>query len=1055
VDNKDIYREMVQSVNSIIMRWNTDLQVTFINDYAHRFFGYAREELLGKSVIGTIVPEMSLAGKNLEEMIEDISLNPDRYVINENENVRKNGERVWVSWTNKPIYDEKGRVVEILAVGNDITDRKRAEEALHRNEERYRRIVEDQTEFICRFRPDGTITFVNDAYCRYFSVKREDLMGHNFWPFICEEDRDTVKKSILSLNLENPLITLEERVILPDGRLGWQEWKNRMIFDDKGNFIEIQAVGLDITERKLAEMELERTNRALKAISRCNEAMIHAQEEFSLLKNICNIIVDLGGYRMAWIGYAMNDDARTIKPVARAGYEHGYLEKARITWADTERGRGPTGTAVRTKKPFVIKYVTTDPNFSPWREEALRMGYNSVIGLPLIIDDDAPGVLTIYSEKPDAFDKDEIILLSELADNLAYGIISIRSSIKREEAEDKLRLSEERFRATFEQAAVGVVHTGIDGHFIRVNRKMCDITGYSREELLQLTYMEITFPDDIEKDLVNTKKLTDGLIPLYSTEKRYIRKDGSPVHVSITSSLFRKNGQPQYYITIIQDITERKRAEEALRVNEARLRRTRQILYRSQEAGKVGSWYLDLKRNYLWWSPETYKMYGIPPGTRLDYEAFLATVHEEDIDFVDRAWKAAVAGGTYDIEHRVRVGGDIKWMQEKAILEFDEKGVPVYGIGTVLDITERKCTEEEMREREAKLDSILRAAPVGIGVVVDRIIKEANKGLCEMTGYMRDELIGQDARMLYPTDADYDFVGKEKYRLIAEYGTGSLETRWKCKDGRIISILLSSTPIDINDLSAGVTFTALDITERKVAEEALKEAKDQAELYVDLMGHDINNMNQIAAGFLELAVNKLDNEGRLEKSDRMLLEKPIETLMNNSQLIDNVRKIKKEKAGEIKPTIVDIGKMLQEAAAQYSHVSGRDITIDHEPVSGCYVMANELLKDVFTNLVGNAIKHSKGPLNIKMTLTGSQKNGRKYYRVDVEDNGPGIPDGMKRKLLDQACLKRTLKTGKGFGLCLIKTLLDDFDGSIWIEDRVPADFTKGSRFVVMLPAVEK
>jgi signal transduction histidine kinase len=298
-------------------------------------------------------------------------------------------------------------------------------------------------------------------------------------------------------------------------------------------------------------------------------------------------------------------------------------------------------------------------------------------------------------------------------------------------------------------------------------------------------------------------------------------------------------------------------------------------------------------------------------------------------------------------------------------------------------------------------------------------------------------------------------VGREKYRQIAEFGTGSVETRWKCKDGRIINILVSSTPIDKKDLSAGVTFTALDITERKEAEKALKDAKDQAELYVDLMGHDINNMNQIAVGFLELAVNKLDHEGRLENSDRMLLEKPIETLMNNSQLIDNVRKIKKEKAGEIKPSVVDLGKMLQDVAAQYSHVSGRDITIDHVPVSGCYVMANELLKDVFTNLAGNAIKHSSGPLEIKMVLSKLQKHGREYYRVDVEDNGPGIPNEMKKNLLDHACLKRTLKTGKGFGLCLIKTLLDDFNGSIWIENSVPADFTKGSRFVVMLPAVEK
>jgi PAS domain S-box-containing protein len=135
------------------------------------------------------------------------------------------------------------------------------------------------------------------------------------------------------------------------------------------------------------------------------------------------------------------------------------------------------------------------------------------------------------------------------------------------------------------------------------------------------------------------------------------------------------------------------------------------------------------------------------------------------------------------------------------------------------DVTERKRIEGELRERNAKMDSIFRAAPTGIGVVSNRILVEVNQRICEMTGYSREELVGNSSRILYQTQEDFDFVGKEKYRQIQLQGTGSVETRWRRKNGTIIDIILSSTPVDTGDLSVGVTFTALDITERKKAEE--------------------------------------------------------------------------------------------------------------------------------------------------------------------------------------------------------------------------------------------
>jgi len=153
-----------------------------------------------------------------------------------------------------------GKIVGRVCSFRDISERKQSEEALRQSEARYRAIVEDQTELICRFKPDGTLTFVNDAYCRYFSKKRSALMGHTFMPLILEEDQEKFDKYIACLSRENPVGTIEHRVILPNGQIRWQQWSDRALFDEQGNLFEFQSVGWDITQRKLAEDALQKAH---------------------------------------------------------------------------------------------------------------------------------------------------------------------------------------------------------------------------------------------------------------------------------------------------------------------------------------------------------------------------------------------------------------------------------------------------------------------------------------------------------------------------------------------------------------------------------------------------------------------------------------------------------------------------------------------------------------------------------------------------------------------------------------------------------------------------
>lgn len=196
----------------------------------------------------------------------------------------------------------------------------------------------------------------------------------------------------------------------------------------------------DITERKQEEDKLHRLNRTLKALTNSGQALLRAHDEKELLQEICRIVVEDCGHTMVWVGFAEHDEYKSVRPVASAGFDQGYLDALKVTWADVERGRGPTGTAIRTGKPFLCRNMIADPRFAPWRQMASERGYASSVVLPLMDGGRAFGALNIYSGQVDSFTDDEVRLLAELANDLAYGITAIRSRIARERAEEQVRL---------------------------------------------------------------------------------------------------------------------------------------------------------------------------------------------------------------------------------------------------------------------------------------------------------------------------------------------------------------------------------------------------------------------------------------------------------------------------------------------------------------------------------------------------------------------------------------------------------------------------------------
>jgi diguanylate cyclase len=214
--------------------------------------------------------------------------------------------------------------------------------------------------------------------------------------------------------------------------------KTTPLLDDQGALVGEITIARDVTESERVATSLHRANRALQVLSTVNHALIHGESEHGLLNLVCKALVDQGGYRMAWVGFAEHDQDRSVRPVAQHGAADGYLDDPAISWADTERGRGPTGTAARTGTVQVSRDLGSDPRVLAWRAETVRRGYASSIALPLMQGPDTFGVISIYSTEINVFDDAEVVLLRELAADLSFGILTHRSNLERQRAESRV-----------------------------------------------------------------------------------------------------------------------------------------------------------------------------------------------------------------------------------------------------------------------------------------------------------------------------------------------------------------------------------------------------------------------------------------------------------------------------------------------------------------------------------------------------------------------------------------------------------------------------------------
>ncbi len=406
---------------------------------------------------------------------------------------------------------------------------------------------------------DGCFRLVSPAFQRILGYSEDELIGAPSLQFVLADDREMVRENAIKMLKGERFSAYEFRVVTKGSEVKWiTETVIPVQYHGKraalGHFI-------DVTERRRLEDKILYLNETRETIRRINQLILRTDNEPELLQAACQQLIDSRTYAMAWIGF-IESGSYDVLPVAQAGFEDGYLSSIKVTWDDSPYGRGPTGTAIKTGQPSLMRDIPNDPQYQSWREQALKRGYQSSFAVPLAIRGRVIGALNVYSKHADAFDDAECNLLVELAGDISVGIEKIRQWEARKQAERELYLAQESFRNSLDVSPSGILVADAKWNILYANPALVDIYGCSSLDELKATpvqnrYTAESYAGYLER---REKALRGEPIPGHY-EVSIIRKDGEVRHLEITRTNIIWYGKPQTAV-IYHDITERQRAEE-------------------------------------------------------------------------------------------------------------------------------------------------------------------------------------------------------------------------------------------------------------------------------------------------------------------------------------------------------------------------------------------------------------------------------------------------------------------------------------------------------------
>ncbi len=637
--------------------------------------------------------------------------------------------------------------------------------------------------------------------------------------------------------------------------------------------------------------------------------------------------------------------------------------------------------------------------------------------------------------------------------NEIIGVLGMYEDIsERKKAEtDKTRLLL-RQRAILDNLPMMAWLKDTDSRLEMINQPYASACGRTLEACIGKTDLDL-FPEEMAKGYMVDDLEVCRTGRKKQNEEKIVSPDGIKWHLTYKTPIYNEHGVVVGTTGIAQDISERKQAEKLLKDIIAKNPMSIQILDRDGITIEANPAYKSLFGAV---PPSGYSLFRDPQLLQMGIgEIFDQLRNGATVSFPDTHFNA---------HDSVPEFPDAPvWVRALGFPLDDSSGKPEKFVLMHENITERRQAEQMLRESEEHLSSIFRSAPIGIGSVINRELKSVNSRLCEMTGYDEEELVGQNSRFLYPTLEDFEFVGREKYAQIRDHGTGTVETHWRRKDGTIIEILLSSTPVDMRDHAKGVTFTALDITERKLAEkerERLQMQLTQAqkmEAVGQLAGgvaHDFNNMLGVIIGYSELILEQGDSSQKFHAEMGEIQKAARRSADLTRQLLTFARK------QTVAPKVLDLNQTVEGMLNMLRRLIGENINLIWMPRNGLWpinmdpsqidqILANLCVnaRDAITDFGKITVETENTPLSEEYCDTHAGLTPGEYVRITVSDNGNGMDQKTLAHIFEPFFTTKGVGEGTGLGLATVYGAVKQNNGFI----NAASEPGRGSTFTIYIP----